>query len=546
MSKVFRKSALDKLSSPEQLDRMIVIVSPSFWLFLAGAALIIVTALLWSIFGRLPINVDTQGIYINEEGVRTIYSEGSGIVKEVYFDDGEAVKVGDVIFTLDTTEIDKQIADYERRIKNVEGMTLYSQNDIYSSDTQNLIEVKNQLLTVDQNLNQNQSLLNYYSAELSEMRGKEASSQKAYLNAESAYYDSLYYGENTSEQLAYSEAQSTLSSVLEVYSSVYDEWAVLNEQYESQVTEEMKDEEKQALKDSLGLTEAEENLAYYEEEKTSATVAYESAKAAYQNKTASMNNAQQVQTQLGNEYNEAANQYNTDKQQLMTLEDQVAQYRIQVQEGEKNLGTQKQIISKQFESAKASVLDQLENEYDQCLQQKENAEVKATEDGTISNLSVTKGSAVAEGSEVVQIQMGQSAERVIVCYVPVASGRKIEEGMSVMIYPSTVDRQEYGHMEATVVSVDAYVTSTEKMQRQLGNANLVESFMQEGPVIEVICELRTSDETESGYFWSSKKGANIMINAGTMVEASIVTEEKAPISMLIPYLKNKLTVKAVD
>ena len=168
MSKVFRKSALDKLSSPEQLDRMIVIVSPSFWLFLAGAALIIVTALLWSIFGRLPINVDTQGIYINEEGVRTIYSEGSGIVKEVYFDDGEAVKVGDVIFTLDTTEIDKQIADYERRIKNVEGMTLYSQNDVYSSDTQNLIEVKNQLLTVDQNLNQNQSLLNYYSAELSE------------------------------------------------------------------------------------------------------------------------------------------------------------------------------------------------------------------------------------------------------------------------------------------------------------------------------------------------------------------------------------------
>lgn len=546
MSKVFRKSALDKLSSPEQLDRMIVIVSPSFWLFLAGAALIIVTALLWSIFGRLPINVDTQGIFINEEGVRTIYSEGSGIVKEVYFDDGEAVKVGDVIFTLDTTEIDKQIADYERRIKNVEGMTLYSQNDVYSSDTQNLIEVKNQLLTVDQNLNQNQSLLNYYSAELSEMRGKEASSQKAYLNAESAYYDSLYYGENTSEQLAYSEAQSTLSSVLEVYSSVYDEWAVLNEQYESQVTEEMTDEEKQALKDSLGLTEAEENLAYYEEEKTSATAAYESAKAAYQNKTASMNNAQQVQTQLGNEYNEAANQYNTDKQQLMTLEDQVAQYRIQVQEGEKNLGTQKQIISKQFESAKASVLDQLENEYDQCLQQKENAAVKATEDGTISNLSVTKGSAVAEGSEVVQIQMGQSAERVIVCYVPVASGRKIEEGMSVMIYPSTVDRQEYGHMEATVVSVDAYVTSTEKMQRQLGNANLVESFMQEGPVIEVICELRTSDETESGYFWSSKKGANIMINAGTMVEASIVTEEKAPISMLIPYLKNKLTVKAVD
>ena len=98
MSKVYRKAALDKLSSPEQLDRMIVIVSPSFWLFLAGAALIIVTTLLWSIFGRLPLNVDTQGIYINEEGIRTIYSETSGIVKEVFFNDGDTVKEGDVIF----------------------------------------------------------------------------------------------------------------------------------------------------------------------------------------------------------------------------------------------------------------------------------------------------------------------------------------------------------------------------------------------------------------------------------------------------------------
>ena len=544
MSKVYRKAALDKLSSPEQLDRMIVIVSPSFWLFLAGAALIIVTTLLWSIFGRLPLNVDTQGIYINEEGIRTIYSETSGIVKEVFFNDGDTVKEGDVIFTFDTENVDEKIKEFDTRMKAVQNVTLDSQNDTYTADNQNLIEIKSQMLTADQNLSQSKALFSHYSTELSKMRGKEATSQNDYIAAEKAYYASLYYGESTSEQLAYSEAQSELSSAINAYSSVYNEWYALNEEYMANVIEDMSEEEKQTLKDSMGLTEAEETLAHYEQEKVKATTTYETAKTAYEKKVSLMNQSQQTQSQLANEYNVALNQYSTDKSQLTQLEDQVAQYKIQVQEGEKNLETQKKIISQQFESVKASILDQLKNEKQQYVDQKENGTVVATEDGVISNLSVAKGSAVGEGSEVVQIQMGDSSKRIIVCYVPVTSGRKIEKDMKVLVYPTTVDKQEYGHMEATVVRVDEYVTSTEKMQRQLGSSQLVEAFLQNGPVVEVVCELRTSDKTASGYYWSSNKGANLMIQAGTMVEASIVTEEKTPISMLIPYLKNKLTVKA--
>lgn len=33
---IYRKSMLERMSSPEQLDKMIVITSPSFWLALAG------------------------------------------------------------------------------------------------------------------------------------------------------------------------------------------------------------------------------------------------------------------------------------------------------------------------------------------------------------------------------------------------------------------------------------------------------------------------------------------------------------------------------
>ena len=113
MADLFRKSSLEKLSSPEQLDKMIVITSPSFWLAMLGAAFIVATALVWSIFGRLPENVDTQGIYVNRAGIQSVYCEGSGTVAEIKVQDGDTVKKGDIIAVLDTSDIDEKIAEYE-------------------------------------------------------------------------------------------------------------------------------------------------------------------------------------------------------------------------------------------------------------------------------------------------------------------------------------------------------------------------------------------------------------------------------------------------
>jgi hypothetical protein len=81
------------------------------------------------------------------------------------------------------------------------------------------------------------------------------------------------------------------------------------------------------------------------------------------------------------------------------------------------------------------------------------------------------------------------------------------------------------------------------MVNQLGDQSLAKAFLQRGPVIRVNCSLVKDKSTASGYKWSSKKGAEITIDEGTIMQADIVTEEKAPISMVIPYLKEKLTIK---
>lgn len=294
------------------------------------------------------------------------------------------------------------------------------------------------------------------------------------------------------------------------------------------------------------LDNAKSNASKYQQQKDDATSAYESAKSAYIAKSNELTQAQEKQSELGNKYNQALSSYNTDKSAADNLQDTVDQLKIQVDVDQQNVDDQIDVIYNQFNATKASILSQLEDGLDDYKKQLKDAQIVATANGTISNLSVSSGSIVSQGSEAATISLGTGDNEIIVCYIPVSSGRKVQEGMEVMIYPTTYSKQEYGHMEATVISVDDYVTSTDQIQQRLGDSQLVSQFTSNGAVVEVLCELKTSDETASGYYWSSNKGADLIIEEGTLVEADVILEKKAPITMLIPYLKEKFTVKTEE
>lgn len=124
----------------------------------------------------------------------------------------------------------------------------------------------------------------------------------------------------------------------------------------------------------------------------------------------------------------------------------------------------------------------------------------------------------------------------VICYVPLATGKKITPGMAVRISPSIYNAQEYGQMTATVAAVDDYVTSQATMLEQLGDPSLVSRFAAHGSVIAVKCQLTVDPATNSGFAWTSRRGAGLTLSHGTLVEASIIIAEKAPISLLIPTL----------
>lgn len=309
MAGLYRKSALDKLSSPEQLDEMITILHPSFWITSVSALAILLAALIWSVFSRVPVKLPAAGIYTTESGIHLVYSEENGIIEEVLVNDGDLVKAGDII------------------------------------------------------------------ARLSD----------------------------------------------------------------------------KSIKDQPDMTELKTDTGGY---------------------------VLGINVMPGNTVTEG------------------------------------------------SVLCRIADE-------------------SFSYSSVPGNGDGAKPIHTADAAAGQDDEdpMSVILYVPVSKGKSIREGMEVKVYPTTVNRQEYGHINAFVNKVGDYVASTEEMRNMLGDDSLVQSFMSAGPVIQIKCSLKRDESTVSGYEWSSKKGAKVELVPGTTVDADIVVEKKAPINMLLPMIKEKLAVE---
>lgn len=156
MAQIFRKSALEKMSSPDQLDSMLKISSPLSWLALIGATLIVVVTLIWAVIGRIPMTVSTTGIVSAPEGTNSIYSNVAGTVTKVYFSRGEKIYEDDVLMQLqtnlgETVEIVSGQVGYISEIVKPEGSTVTQNGEIMriSPDTESAQVVVCYVLTSD-------------------------------------------------------------------------------------------------------------------------------------------------------------------------------------------------------------------------------------------------------------------------------------------------------------------------------------------------------------------------------------------------------------
>jgi HlyD family secretion protein len=108
---IFRKVALERLSSPEQLDQLMQVTNPQGWLALVGLCALLAAALLWGVFGSVPTETTGEGILLRQGGVSDLVAAGAGQVEEVEVKVGDVIEKGQVVAKIHQELLLRQIND---------------------------------------------------------------------------------------------------------------------------------------------------------------------------------------------------------------------------------------------------------------------------------------------------------------------------------------------------------------------------------------------------------------------------------------------------
>lgn len=583
MGNIYRKSSMERLSSPEQLDKMIRIASPSLWIAVAGAALLVVSVMSWAVFGRLPDNVGVSGMYMTNTRNFGNYASYGGTVTDILVEKGQSVKTGDTLAVVTNEENAVTISQLQERIQAVEGVTLTSGNDTPTSDNAQLLEYKIEYRNAGMTLEERQTTLDALRGQLGQIQAEVASYDARRRAAEAEYLAALGDDSGNVATFAYQEAQAKLQTAQSERQSAEAELKAMEESARSleQALQELEGqyESLRMQLDSLPEEAAEERavlasqleqlgsqISGYQSQKREldsqlsqadqkydgagtaldeAQEEYDKARADYEEYYSSQNSRTAEQTRLSTAFQEASSLYSTAYSQQRSLEQQIREVSVTETIESRNTNVSRETVSQRFEAAKQSVLKDLKAQLEAYESTGGTEEIKAKLAGTVVDIPVEKNQLVGQGTEVVKVKSDSETENaeIVRCYVPLASGKQLREKMKAVVTPSTVDEQEYGHMTGQVASVGTYTVSSAEMLQVLGDEVSVQAYQQQGPCIEVLIALDTDESTASGYAWSNRKGRNVEIGENTPVSAKVRVKEDAPIQKLIPFLKSALSVE---
>jgi HlyD family secretion protein len=428
---LFRAKAIEKMASPEKLDRLVTIVSPKSWILLTALGGMILVITIWGFFGSIPSKVEGAGIIISGNGFTQVYADKTGIVYDISVRAGDFISLGDVVAR---TNVNSQVIDMNRLIEDIEAVENYNldQGDSATKNvrTQSLIEIENSIKSAREQLN-----------------------NLTYLGSDESQVKERQYSLDEAEKL------------LNTNKVMYEQGVISKADYDNIVTN------------------------------------YDKAK--------------------------------------MKLNEILESNNSEVKEMNKQI----QSLTEEFETTKKIALADMNKDLENLMYSINNNKIISNQTGIVYQILVDPGESVQAGTSVLKIesQIGNEKSYEAVLYLPIQTGKKLTPGMNVKIYPSTANKQEHGHMEAVVTQVSDYVVSTDDIASRLGSTELISIFTaQSSALVEVRTKFVTDDESVSGYKWSTKRGSEIDINNGTICSAGITVSSQKPITMVIPFLKEKL------
>jgi NHLM bacteriocin system secretion protein len=148
------------------------------------------------------------------------------------------------------------------------------------------------------------------------------------------------------------------------------------------------------------------------------------------------------------------------------------------------------------------------------------------------------GDVVRRGGSVAVISdVGDGSLR---CYAffPLADGKRIAGAMPARVEPSVADRERFGVIAATVRDVEPMVGTRESLSRIINSPEVAQDIERRyGGIVSAVLDLAVDQSTPTGLRWSGGAGYPKPLVPGTICDVDVVTEEVAPIRLLLPWIK---------
>lgn len=117
--RIFRKVALERLSSPEQLDQLVQVTRPGAWIALGTFGVLLLATGAWGMFGTIPTTASGEGMLLRRGGVSDLVTIAAGQVEEVLVEPGDPLHKGQVVARVRQRGLLRQIEDARSRLQDL-------------------------------------------------------------------------------------------------------------------------------------------------------------------------------------------------------------------------------------------------------------------------------------------------------------------------------------------------------------------------------------------------------------------------------------------
>jgi multidrug resistance efflux pump len=151
--------------------------------------------------------------------------------------------------------------------------------------------------------------------------------------------------------------------------------------------------------------------------------------------------------------------------------------------------------------------------------------------GVLAQRSPQIGSFLRNGDTVAVIEPAGAVPAAVI-FVPVETDRRAAVGMPVNVSPADASPDIFGYLRGHVTYVAPLPASPDRIKAALENDAVASSFSSDVPVREVHVALDV--DAQGNLVWSGLQNARRELAVDTPCNATVVVEERHPISFLLP------------